>query len=787
MATSAHADPLEAPPPRFSIGAVEVVLGAQYGLSGSITPLDSERDQNFRVRAHGDQTFLLKISNQADELAALEMQTQAMRHIRAQDPELPVMQPLRTSTGEYLGMVADADGIEHYVRLFTFLAGQTAAVGQLSFDDLHVFGSVVARVGRALRGFWHPAGGYRILWDLKHAPGLRPLLDATADHPRRRLLTHVLDRFDDRVATTLPGLRSQLIHNDLTLDNVLFDGGRISGIVDFGDLTHTALICDLAVALVSVMWERADPLEAARATIEGYRTVTSIERAEADVLGDLIAARLASLIIIANWRVRRYPENTAYIMASVDSAWDLLALFDELGWSDVEVHLRAASSDEFPAEAPRRRPGMKDLLTRRERVLGPALSPLTYDRPLYLVRGRGSHLFDHEGTAYLDAYNNVPVVGHCHPRVASAIAEQSATLNTNTRYLHHSVVELAERIIATMPNDLDTVTFFNSGSEANDIAWRLASGHRERPGAIVTDWAYHGVTTLTTALSPEGWPRGERPEYVETVPPPDGLRGPYAHPPEADRYAGHIDDAAAKLRARGIAPTAFFVDSLFTSDGIFHPPAVYLQKVARRVRTADCLFVADEVQCGYGRAGTHMWSFQASGITPDFVSLGKPMGNGHPVAAVVTRREIAERFAAGADMFSTFGGNPVVCKAALAVLDVIEEEQLLQHAHEVGHHLRAGLTELKGRHAAIGDVRGAGLLLGVELVDDGATRTPAPGLARAILNGMRDRGVLIGTTGPLGNVLKIRPPLVLTTTEADVIVETLDDCLSRIAGSPAST
>jgi Ser/Thr protein kinase RdoA (MazF antagonist) len=319
-------------------------------LSGSITPLDSERDQNFRVRTPDAQTFLLKISNQADELAALEMQTEAMLHIRGQDPELPVMQPLRTSTGDYLGAVADDDGIEHHVRLFTFLAGQTAAVGQLSFEDLHAFGSVVARVGKALRGFWHPAGGYRILWDLKHAPGLRPLLDTTSDHARRRLLTQVLDRFDDGVATTLPGLRSQLIHNDLTLDNVLFDSGRVSGIVDFGDLTHTALICDLAVALVSVMWERADPLEAARATIEGYRAVTSIEGAEAGVLGDLIAARLASLIIIANWRVRRYPENTAYIMASVDSAWNLLALFDELGWADVEARLRAACSDEIPGK-----------------------------------------------------------------------------------------------------------------------------------------------------------------------------------------------------------------------------------------------------------------------------------------------------------------------------------------------------------------------------------------------------------------------------------------------------
>jgi 4-aminobutyrate aminotransferase-like enzyme len=426
---------------------------------------------------------------------------------------------------------------------------------------------------------------------------------------------------------------------------------------------------------------------------------------------------------------------------------------------------------------------MNDVLARRERVLGPALSPLTYDRPLYLVRGSGSRVFDHEGTAYLDAYNNVPVVGHCHPRVVAAIARQSAELNTNTRYLHDSVVELAERIIATMPTDLDTVMFFNSGSEANDIAWRLASIHSQATGAIVTDWAYHGVTTLTTALSPESWPRGEKPEYVETIPPPDDWRWSVNAKPVGGDV--HIDEAVAKLRTRGIAPAAFFVDSLFTSDGIFNPPPTYMRDVARRLQAVGCLFVADEVQCGHGRAGTHLWSFQASGITPDFVTLGKPMGNGHPVAAVVTRREIAERFASGADMFSTFGGNPVACKAALAVLDVIEEEQLRQRAHKVGDRLRDGLRELKDRHEAIGDVRGAGLLIGVELVGDRETRIPAPGLARDVLNGMRERGVLIGTTGPAANVLKIRPPLVLSTSEADVIIETLDASLGR-THSPAS-
>jgi 4-aminobutyrate aminotransferase-like enzyme len=447
--------------------------------------------------------------------------------------------------------------------------------------------------------------------------------------------------------------------------------------------------------------------------------------------------------------------------------------------------LRVASLGSRASSPVNSRPSVEDLLSRRKRVLGPALAPLTYERPLYLVRGRGSQMFDEDGAAYLDAYNNVPVVGHCNPHVSDAIADQSRTLNTNTRYLHESVVELAEQLISTMPEQLDTVMFFNSGSEANDIAWRLASSYTGAEGAIVTDFAYHGVTTATIALSPEEWPRDEQPNHVATIAPPDSYRGPRLEDESMARdvAAANIDDALGTLRGRGMRPAAFFADSLFTSDGIFHPPASYLQEVVGRVQAAGGLFVADEVQSGYGRSGTGLWSFAALDVTPDLVTLGKPMGNGHPVAAVITRAHIAEHFASRTELFSTFGGNPVACRAALAVLEVIEEERLQQHAQDVGGYLRSGLERLKERHESIGDVRGAGLLIGVDLVRDRNTREPDPDLARAVMSAMRERRVLVGSTGPHDNVLKIRPPLVLTLSEADVIVDTLDACLSALEPS----
>lgn len=390
-------------------------------------------------------------------------------------------------------------------------------------------------------------------------------------------------------------------------------------------------------------------------------------------------------------------------------------------------------------------------------------------------------MFDPEGRRYLDAYNNVPAVGHGHPRVVEAVAAQARALNTNTRYLHEALVELAERLVATMPEGLDSVLFVNSGSEANDLAWRICTLATGRGGAIVSEYAYHGVTAATADFSPEEWPRGEKPSHVELVPAPDGYRGRYRseEPRWAERYAEHVGAAAAELTARDAPLATMFVDPAFTSDGILCPPPEYMRAVARAVREAGGLLVGDEVQSGHGRFGDHLWSFESSGIRPDIVTTGKPMGNGHPVAAVITRSDILDRVGERTHLFSTFGGNPVACAAALAVMDVIEEEGLQDNAREVGAYLREGLVGLMERHALIGDVRGRGLMVGVELVRDRSTREPAAAEAGAVVNAMRDRGVLVGSTGPAGNVVKIRPPLVFAREHADLLLATLDEAIGN--------
>jgi 4-aminobutyrate aminotransferase-like enzyme/Ser/Thr protein kinase RdoA (MazF antagonist) len=441
--------------------------------------------------------------------------------------------------------------------------------------------------------------------------------------------------------------------------------------------------------------------------------------------------------------------------------------------------------DRFPVPGPTR----AELLRSRRERLGPSLS-LSYREPLEIVRGWMQYLYDETGRAYLDVYNNVPLVGHGHPRVVRAVQEQIALLNTNTRYLHANATRYAERLGALLPEPLRVCFFLNSGSEANELALRLARARTGREDVIVLEHAYHGHTAALVDVSPfkfEGpGGHGRRP-WVHVAPMPDDYRGRYRRddPEAGTKYARHVGEIAEALRARGRGLAAYLAETLPSVGGQIVLPPGYLAEAYRHVRAAGGVCIADEVQVGFGRLGTHFWGFESQGVVPDVVVLGKPIGNGFPLAAVVTTREIAASFASGMEFFSTFGGNPVACAAGLAVLDVLRDERLQERARRVGGHLMAGLLRLSGAHASIGDVRGAGLYVGVELVRDRATREPAPVEAAYVVNRLRERGVLSGTDGPHENVLKLRPPLVLSEADADLFLAVLDEVLSEDAARPS--
>jgi 4-aminobutyrate aminotransferase-like enzyme len=764
-------DPLESMPPVLSEAAARQILRYGFGVeAASLTPLAGERDQNVRVDTVDGQRLLLKISNPADDGPILAMQAAALRHIELVDPDLPVMRALPTAAGDAWINVPGPGGRIYPARLFTFLPGRVTANTVLKPAALRSHGQVTARLGRALRGFFHPAADYEILWDITNVPRLRPLLAHISDDRRRAQVERVVDRFEAQVAPALPGFRAQVIHGDMSLDNVLFgDDLQVSGIVDFGDMTHAPLVCDLAVAVADVLHGRDDAIAAADAIIGGYVSVTPLEDEEAELLADLVAARLATEVTVTAWRGGLYPDNTAYAASGEPGARAFLDAIEAMGMDAVARRFRDACR-----RLPYQRSATSALLERRRRAL--PRSPLFYSQPVHLVRGDGVWLFDPDDRRYLDCYNNVAVVGHSHPRVVEAVTQQQRLLATHSRYLHEAVVELGERLEATLPPELDAVMVVNSGSEANDLAWRIARAATGRGGAVVTACAYHGLTEATHALSPEEWAAGERPAHVATIPAPDGYRGQYRREDDGwvARYAAHIDDAAQALGDRGFA--ALYLDPALTADGILSPPPGYLHEAARRAQALGGLMVADEVQAGHGRSGTHLWSFQASGITPDVVVMGKPMGNGFPVAALVVRSALLEAVPEEVELFSTFGGNPVACAAALAVLAVIEDEGLVANAAKVGSYLRAGLLTLAERHCVIGDVRGEGLLLGVELIN--AASGPAAATARAVTEAMRERGILISATGPCGNVLKIRPPLVFQYEHADLLLHALDEVLA---------
>ncbi|HEY2820673.1 MAG TPA: aminotransferase class III-fold pyridoxal phosphate-dependent enzyme [Candidatus Acidoferrum sp.] len=426
-----------------------------------------------------------------------------------------------------------------------------------------------------------------------------------------------------------------------------------------------------------------------------------------------------------------------------------------------------------------------DTLADRERVLGGNLS-VSYRRPLKIVRGWKQYLYDETGRAYLDVYNNVPLVGHSHPRVARAVAQQIGLLNTNTRYLHDNVVRYAERLLELMPPSLRVCYFVNSGSEANELALRLARAHTKREDVIVLEHAYHGHTSSLIDLSPYKFNgpggRGQKP-WVHVAPLADDYRGAYKRGEAGigTKYAERVGDVIANASSEGRAIAAFLAETLPSVAGQIVFPAGYLDGVYQRVRAAGGVCIADEVQVGFGRLGTHFWGFETQRVVPDIVVLGKPIGNAFPLAAVVTTHEIAASFANGMEFFSTFGGNPVSCAAGLAVLDVLREEKLTENALRVGEHLLKRLRGLQERHAVIGDVRGSGLFLGVDLVRDRDTRVPATAEADYVVNRLRERGVLAGTDGPGHNVIKLRPPLIFSKADADLFVDTLDLVLTEDA------
>ena len=733
-------------PPTVDLATATDFLRTRYGIAAELEALRSERDLNFLAIASDGRRLVLKVSNSGDDPAQIAMESAAMRHVAEVDPELPIPRIVDAVDGVRTVTLRAVDGREHQVRVMTVMPGEVGDLTALPERFAADFGAVCARLTRAMQGFIHPAADRRLDWDPRLVTALRPFAQQLPDPARREPMEKLLDRFEGLAAATrrLPAF---VAHGDLTLSNVLLDAGHISGVIDFGDMHHTARVCDLAISLTSLLRESADPWPAATAFLDAYQRVLPLEPEEVELIGELVLARLAASVLMSAWRAPLYPDNEEYLTSLVAGSWHGLDLLAGLDPAELAARFHRLCGTSRVASSQRSDPTIGD---RRSAAMGGQLSPLFYREPLQVVRAAGAWVYTADGRRYLDAYNNVPVVGHAHPAVVQAISRQAATLNINSRYLHPHAVELAERLTASMPAGLDTCVFVNSGSEANDLAWRMARVVTGRSGVVVADIAYHGVSEATSAWSTNTYPPSMRPAHVATFEAPSADGGQ----PSGTDARSRVWRAYDELRTANHDVALLAVDSVFSSAGILTPTGDFMRGLQDETRAVGGLFLADEVQAGFGRGGRNLWRFSDFGLTPDFVTLGKPMGNGHPIAALITRPEIADEFAAVDEFFSTFAGNPVSCVAALTVLDVIEQTGLVERSGRIGRELAAGLAPLAAKLHPAAQVRGQGLMAGVAIPPD-ATPTAAELAER-----LRVQGVLVGTTGPGGGVLKIRPPLI---------------------------
>ncbi len=776
-------------PPDFSLEDAERIAEQQFGVTGKAAALWGERDQNFSISGANGSGHVLKISGRAEDIDVLDFQVAALTHLANHTPHLPVARLVPAISGHTLTQTTSPEGTPHIVHMISLLPGITMAEAAISPKSLSAAGYLAGQATQALRGFFHKAAGHTIAWDLRHIGDFASSVAGIPDARLRAAAEDFIPQFCTGSLSKLSDLRAQIIHHDVNPANVLVDADnhdQISGLLDFGDMIHGPIAQDAAVAAIETGPFGNDFASDIATLIAGYDAAFQLEEAEVDILYELMVARSVLGLLIG---VRR-DESGIYADGKLEYIEQYTPILDDLltiGRDPLQTAIRDACRlpaycPPHPLPAGTRLDVTEDLVRRRHAVLGTAL-PLSYDTPVHTVRGEGVWLYDVDGRKFLDCYNNVPHVGHCHPHVVRALSRQSAALNTNTRYIYDNIIEYAERLSALMPGDLNACLFVNSGSEANDLALRMARNCTGHEGALILDGAYHGITSEIYALSPSNdWWTGTAADNshasktrtdIELLQSPDTVRGPYGRddPSAAEKYASDTDRALAALELAGHKPAAFMVDSAFATNGILDVPDGYLEGVTSRVRAAGGMIIGDEVQYGFGRSGENLWGFQNHGVVPDFVTLGKPIGNGLALGVVVTTPDILEQFTGGTEFFSTFGGNPVACAAGLAVLDVIERENLLQNAHDTGAYLINGLRRAARGSSTIGDVRGQGLFIGVDVVGDIETMTPDSTECSRIKNHLRDNSVLVGSEGIGGNILKIRPPMVFTNDHADILIE----------------
>ena len=785
--------------PKFSDDDILSLLAKQYKLTGKLTSLPGYCDQNLLLNTETGQQFIVKIANTAEARIELDMQNEAMAHLTRKEMAVPDV--IANQCGELISDISGQDQ-QFCLRVLTFLPGQfyaqadTGSHNKVLWRDL---GRFIANIDIALADFQH-AGAYRYLeWDLAQGYRVCMAKKQLLASNENAIVEHFLSLYHNQTMPLLSQCPQSIIHNDANDYNLLIDNikqpSKITGLIDFGDMIYSHQINELAITCAYALMhhdkennsangksddeKQVEPLKRLTSIVAGYHKTKPLLAVELEVLYSLIALRLCTSVCNSALAIQQQPDNQ-YLLVSIKPAWTLLKQLQALQPFAVLCQLRSACGLSVDNGL-----SSEEIIRFREKHLGKTLS-LSYQQPLKIVSGQGAYLYDQQGVPYLDMVNNVCHVGHCHPKVVAAGQAQLAKLNTNTRFLHDNIVNYADKLLATLPDELSVCMFVNSGSEANELAFRLARCYSKSKELLVVDGAYHGNTNACIEASPYKFngPGGEGIQpHVHVVELPDPYRGKFLgnNAETAQLYADSVQKTIATLVNQGKKPGAFICESLQGVAGQIIMPDGYLSNVYQHVRNAGGVCIADEVQVGFGRIGSHMWAFETQNVVPDIVTLGKPIGNGHPMAAVITTQAIADAFVTGMEYFNTFGGNPVSCAIGSAVLDVIKNENLQEHALTTGQYFKNKLLRLQDEFAMIGDVRGLGLFIGVELVKDRKLKAPATEETAWLIEFFKQNHILLSTEGPFYNILKIKPPLAFNQQDADKFIDVLTLALTELS------
>jgi len=652
-----------------------------------------------------------------------------------------------------------------FTRLLSYIEGDFLAQAEQNKVLLFNFGKAIAQLDKHLLSKRsYPIEARKQVWDLQYCLLNKTKINHIKEVSKRKLVHYFFDQFERHILPKQDELRYSIIHGDLNENNVLVEKNEIVGFIDFGDICYSPLINEIAIAITYIMLlNKKDLIKKACNVLTGYHSVTPLLKEEVELLYYLIAARLCVSVCNSSEAIAKGGASD-YILINQKPAWNLLEQF--ISFNPIGMTQQFLNALGIPMKIE----DSSSILSKRKKYSAQSLS-LSYDTPVHMTGAAFQYMYDAEGNTYLDAYNNIPLVGHCHPNISKIISKKVRKLNTNTRYLYEEFTEYAEKLLSYFPNKLNKVFFVNSGSAATDLALRLARNFKQRNGIAILEHGYHGNTQMAIDVSAYKFDgKGGQGASRNTI----KLPLPNTYNSIYDSGSAYAEDAIDRLQksiTEDNIPAAFLAEPISGCGGQVPLAPEYLVILKAFLEKQGILMISDEVQTGFGRLGSHFWGFEMHNIIPDLVILGKPMGNTHPIGAVVTTEKIADTFTNGMEFFSSFGGNPVSCAVGSKVLDILKEENLQENALIVGNYYKSELKKLQSEFSCIGDVRGQGLFLGIEFVDNNGQ--PDAKIAQHLKNQLKENFILVSTDGPHDSVIKTKPPLCFTKENVDQVISTM--------------